>query len=156
MEECRINIRLLERGGRRAQAPVYQTAGAAAADIYAFLEADAVIPPGGIRMIPTGLCAALPEGTAALVLARSGLAMKRGICLANGVGLIDSDFRGEIMVGLLNTSAEAYTVRDGDRIAQIMPVRAARAVFARCETLDDTARGEGGFGSTGYGKEAGV
>ena len=144
-----IEIKILSRGGKTAQAPQYKTSGAAAADLSAFLEADAVIPPGQIRMIPTGICIAVPQGLAALVLARSGLALKQGICLANGVGLIDSDYRGEIQVGLLNTSIETFVVRDGDRIAQLMLTPAPMAVFCVKEELSETERGSGGFGSTG-------
>ena len=101
-------------------------------------------------MIPTGVAIA-PEtrDVVAIVAARSGLAVKKGICLSNGIGVIDADYRGEICVGLLNTSAEAFTVTPGDRIAQLMFLPVLAANFLPVEELDETARGAGGFGSTG-------
>ena len=140
---------LLSRG---MELPAYATEGSAAVDLRAALEADApiTIAPGERALIPTGM-AISPEArdVVAIVAARSGLAIKKGICLANGIGVIDSDYRGEICVGLYNTSKEPFVVNRGDRIAQLMfmPVYAAR--LCAVASLDETERGAGGFGSTG-------
>ena len=134
----------------RAQLPAYQTPGAAAMDLAAVLDAPVTIAPRQLTSIPTGLAIALPDaGWAALVFARSGLGIKHGVALSNGVGVIDSDYRGEIRVGLTNLSDVPYTIRPGDRIAQLMVVPVGRAVVCRTEQLPQTERGEGGFGSTG-------
>lgn len=135
----------------RGQAlPTYATEGSAAVDLRAALDAPVEIAPGGRAMIPTGIAIA-PEtrDVVAVVAARSGLAVKKGICLSNGIGVIDADYRGEICVGLLNTSAEPFTVNPGDRVAQLMFLPVLAADFLPVEELDDTARGAGGFGSTG-------
>ena len=100
-------------------------------------------------MIPTGLAMELPEGTVGLVYARSGLASKKGLAPANKVGVIDSDYRGEVMVALHNHSAQAAVVEPGERIAQLVIAPVLRAAFAETDALSDTVRGEGGFGSTG-------
>ena len=130
--------------------PAYATDGSAAVDLRAALDAPVEIAPGGRAMIPTGVAIA-PEtrDVVAIVAARSGLAVKKGICLSNGIGVIDADYRGEICVGLLNTSAEAFTVTPGDRIAQLMFLPVLAANFLPVEELGETARGAGGFGSTG-------
>lgn len=130
--------------------PAYATDGSAAVDLRAALDAPVEIAPGGRAMIPTGVAIA-PEtrDVVAIVAARSGLAVKKGICLSNGIGVIDADYRGEICVGLLNTSAEAFIVTPGDRIAQLMFLPVLAANFLPVEELDETARGAGGFGSTG-------
>ncbi len=130
--------------------PQYATSGSAAADLHALIEQDVQIEPGESDIIPTGVSIELPNaGYVALVFARSGLAIKSGIALSNGVGVIDSDYRGEICVGLINNSKTAFTVKNGDRIAQlcIMPVICAN--FVESAQLSDTKRGVGGFGSTG-------
>ena len=119
-------------------------------DLRACVEQDVTIAPGGRALIPTGIAVALPDsGCAAFVFARSGLAVKSGIALSNGVGVVDSDYRGELKVGLTNTSQEPFTVKKGDRIAQlvVMPVLCPDIEIA--ESLDETERGAGGFGSTG-------
>lgn len=140
---------LLSRG---MEMPAYATEGAAAIDLRAAIEEGTVltVAPGERVLVPTGM-AISPEttGVVAVVAARSGLATKKGICLANGIGVIDSDYRGEISVALYNTSKEVFTVSRGDRIAQMMfmPVMAAELLAA--DSLDTTARGAGGFGSTG-------
>lgn len=130
--------------------PAYATDGSAAVDLRAALDTPVEIAPGGRAMIPTGVAIA-PEtrDVVAIVAARSGLAVKKGICLSNGIGVIDADYRGEICVGLLNTSAEAFIVTPGDRIAQLMFLPVLAANFLPVEELDETARGAGGFGSTG-------
>ena len=132
--------------------PTYATDGSAAVDLRAAIEENdpVTIAPGARAKIPTGLAIALENANVVAVLAaRSGLAIKSGINLANGIGVIDSDYRGEISVGLYNASDVPFTVHRGDRIAQLMflPVYAANLIEA--EALDETARGEGGFGSTG-------
>ncbi|MEG2931491.1 MAG: dUTP diphosphatase [Ruthenibacterium sp.] len=143
---------LLKKLRPNAQMPEYATEGSAAADLYAALEAPCTIEAGGRAVIPTGIALALPDaGYAALVFARSGLAVKHGLALSNGVGVIDSDYRGEISVGLVNLSDEPYTVQVSERIAQLCIFPVARALFTVAETLDETKRGAGGFGSTGRG-----
>ena len=137
-------------GGRLPELPAFATAGSAGADLRANLDQPMTIEPMGRAMIPTGLAMQLPDaGYGAFVFARSGLAVKHGLALSNGVGVIDSDYRGEIKVGLVNLSQEAYTIQPGERIAQlvVMPVVSFAAVEA--EELEDTARGVGGFGAMG-------
>lgn len=148
MEEINVKIKLM----RGTSLPKYATDGSAALDLCAALgEGEKVIlHPGERKMIPTGIAIA-PEtsGVVAVIAARSGLGIKKGICLSNGIGVIDSDYRGEISVGLYNISTEDFTIESGDRIAQMMfmPVFAAKLI--ECEVLDETERGNGGFGSTG-------
>ncbi len=136
--------------GKEIEYPAYATDGSAGMDLRACMNEAVTIPAGERAMIPTGLAIALPGAEwVALVYARSGLAIKHGLAPANCVGVIDSDYRGEVMVGLLNSSKEDYTIQPGERIAQLVitPVTQARITVA--DTLDDTGRGEGGFGSTG-------
>ena len=133
----------------QAAMPSYGSAEAAGADLYACLETAVEIAAGGTAMIPTGLAMELPEGTVGLVYARSGLASKKGLAPANKVGVIDSDYRGEVMVPLHNHSAQAAVVEPGERIAQLVVAPVLRAAFAEADALSDTVRGEGGFGSTG-------
>ena len=133
----------------RAKLPQYGSAAAAGADLYALLEESVTLQPGETALLPTGLSAEIPEGYVGLIFARSGLGIKRGLAPANKVGVIDSDYRGEIRVGLHNHSAEAQSVEPFERIAQFMIVPFLRAEFTESEALSDTARGEGGFGSTG-------
>ena len=132
-----------------AVVPSYETADSAGCDLRACLDEAAVIAPGETVMIPTGLSMEIPEGYVGLVFARSGLSTKKGLAPANKVGVIDSDYRGEWMVGLLNHSGETRTVEPGERIAQAVFVPVVTAEFRETETLTDTARGAGGFGSTG-------
>lgn len=129
--------------------PTFGSAQAAGADLYACLEAPVNIEPGQTVFIPTGLAMALPEGFVGLVYARSGLACKQGLAPANKVGVIDSDYRGEFMVALYNHGTEMRTVTHGDRVAQLVITPVLRPVYQEAETLEDTQRGEGGFGSTG-------
>ena len=133
----------------QAAMPSYGSAEAAGADLYACLETAVEIAAGGTAMIPTGLAMELPEGTVGLVYARSGLASKKWLAPANKVGVIDSDYRGEVMVALHNHSAQAAVVEPGERIAQLVVAPVLRAAFAEADALSDTVRGEGGFGSTG-------
>lgn len=142
-----VRFRLTRPG---AKAPFYATPGAAAADLCAVLDAPLTLPPMGRAMVPTGLAIQLPGPEyVALVCARSGLAVKHGLALSNGVGVIDSDYRGEIQVGLVNLGSETYTLQPGERLAQLMILPVAQAAFVQADTLDETDRGAGGFGSTG-------
>jgi dUTP pyrophosphatase len=136
--------------GREIPAPFYATPGAAAMDLHACEDAPIVIPAGERRAIHTGIAIALPDaGYVALVFARSGLATKHGIAPANCVGVIDSDYRGEVLVGLQNSGKEDYTVQPGDRIAQLAIMPVIQAQLEMVDSLDETERGAGGFGSTG-------
>lgn len=132
-----------------AQMPTYGSEFAAGADMYAAIDNSVTIAPGETKFIPTGLAFEIPEGYAGFVHARSGLASKRGLAPANKVGVIDADYRGEVMVALHNHGTQAQTVEAGERIAQmiIAPFVAVNYVFS--DELEDTVRGEGGFGSTG-------
>ena len=129
--------------------PTYGSAEAAGADLYACLEADVVIEPGKTVFVPTGIAMAVPRGYAGLIYARSSMGAKRGLAPANKVGVIDSDYRGEVMVALHNHGTEIQTVCHGERIAQLLVAPVLAPAFEECEELDDTARGAGGFGSTG-------
>lgn len=144
-----LDIKRILRDGRKPPMPQYQTVGAAAFDLAAFIPAPVIVPPRGSAFIPTGIAIALPPSACALVLARSGLAFKHGVGLINGVGLIDSDYRGEIVVGLINQSDTPYTVEDGQRVAQLLIARAQQIELREVGDLTETARGGGGFGSTG-------
>ena len=134
----------------RAVVPQYATPGAAAADLCAVLDTPLTLAPMQRTLVPTGLAIELPgPACVALVYARSGLSIKHGLCMANGVGVIDSDYRGEICVGLINTSSEDYTIQPGERIAQLVLAPVILAQPVEVDSLDETERGEGGFGSTG-------
>lgn len=130
--------------------PEYATAGSAGADLRAYLPEEPVtLNPGERRLIPTGLFVELPEGVEAQVRARSGLSIKHGIGLVNGVGTVDSDYRGEWNVPLINWGDKPYTIHNGDRIAQVVFSRYIQAEFEAADSIDDTERGAGGFGHTG-------
>ena len=129
--------------------PSYETEGSAGMDIRAFLEESVVIEPGRRALIPTGLFMEFEPGYEVQIRARSGLAARHGIGLVNGVGTIDSDYRGEIKVALVNLGENAFTVNDGDRIAQMVIAPVVQAEIEPSEELSETARGKGGFGSTG-------
>ena len=136
--------------GKEIPAPFYASAGAAAMDLCACLDEPVTVEPRALVSIPTGIAIALPSAEyVALVFARSGLGIKHGVTLSNGVGVIDSDYRGEIRVGLTNLSDTAYTVAPGDRIAQLAVMPVVQAQLEVCGSLDETERGQGGFGSTG-------
>ena len=136
--------------GREIPAPFYATPGSAAMALHACVDEAVTIPAGGRAVIPTGLAIALPSADyVALVFARSGLGIKHGVAPANCVGVIDSDYRGEVMVGLQNSGKEDYTVSPGDRIAQLMITPVVQAQVRLVDELDETERGAGGFGSTG-------
>ena len=133
----------------RAQMPTYGTEYAAGADLYACLEDTVTIQPGETVKIPIGIALELPENTAGLIFARSSLGTKRGLAPANKVGVIDPDYRGEVMVMLHNHSKTEAQIAPGERVAQLLVVPVFTPGFIAADTLSDTVRGEGGFGSTG-------
>lgn len=133
----------------KAKIPTYGTNRSAGADLYVCLEEPVTIGPGDTAFLSTGIAIAVPEGYAGLVFARSGLGCKRGLAPANKVGVIDSDYRGEVRVALHNHSGQSQTIEDGERIAQLVVVPVLAPELVETEELDDTERGAGGFGSTG-------
>ncbi len=141
-----IRVKILREG---ANLPTYGSAEAAGADLYACLPEPVTIEPGETAFIPTGIAMEVPKSCAGLIYARSGLACKKGLAPANKVGVIDSDYRGEIMVALHNHGKTAQTVAHGERIAQMVITPVLTPAYRTAESLDDTDRGEGGFGSTG-------
>ena len=141
-----VNIKKLN---DNAVIPTYGSEYAAGADLYACIEDTVTIEPGETKLIPTGLAMELPIGYAGLIYARSGLASKKGLAPANKVGVVDSDYRGEVMVALHNHSNVSASIDPKERIAQLVITPYIAAIFNTIESLEDTARGEGGFGSTG-------
>ena len=135
--------------GKEIPLPFYATEGAAAMDLHACLEAPLTLPVGERTIVPTGLAVAIPAGYVGILAVRSSMGIKRGVTLANGIGVIDSDYRGEVGVGLVNIGSDAYTILPGDRIAQLMVIPVAQPALELVEELPATDRGEGGFGSTG-------
>ena len=129
--------------------PRYETEGSAGMDIRAYIDKPMEIMPGRRALIPTGLFMEIPAGFEVQIRARSGLAVKHGIGLTNGIGTIDSDYRGEISVGLVNLSDKAYTIKPDERIAQLCILPVAQFIAVEADDLSETARGSGGFGSTG-------
>ena len=129
--------------------PTYGTPYSAGADLYACLEEAVTILPGETKKIPTGIAMELPVGTAGLIYARSSLGTKKGLAPANKVGVVDSDYRGEFLIFLHNHSAEPQIIAHGDRVAQLVVTPVFTPGFVESETLSDTLRGDGGFGSTG-------
>jgi len=148
MAELRVPIRILPHG-EGLEPPGYATAGSAACDLRAAIEASLLILPGGRARVPTGVAVAIPEGHEGQVRMRSGLAHDKGLALLNAPGTIDSDYRGEIQIILANLGAEAVTLERGERIAQLVFAPVSRARFERVEELPASPRGHGGFGSTG-------
>jgi dUTP pyrophosphatase len=142
-----MEIRFLAEKG--AIIPEYKTEGAAGADICAFLESSITIKPSARKLIPTGIRVEIPSGYEIQVRPRSGLALKYGVTVLNAPGTIDSDYRGEIGVVLVNLGSEDFTVNNGDRIAQLVFAKCERGVYIRAAELNDTFRGDGGYGSTG-------
>ena len=132
-----------------AQMPTYGSEWAAGADMYAAIDEAVTIEPNETKFIPTGLAFEIPEGYAGFIYARSGLACKKGLAPANKVGVVDADYRGEVMVALHNHGSQAQTVEAGERIAQMIIAPFITANFIFSDELDDTVRGAGGFGSTG-------
>lgn len=154
MTDITISITRLPHG-ESLPLPSYETADSAGMDIRAAVEAPVEIPPGGRALIPTGFKMALPTGFEAQVRPRSGLALKKGITLPNSPGTIDADYRGEVGIILLNTGEETFIIGRGDRIAQMVIAPVLQASWREVASLDETARGEGGFGSTGVAEKAG-
>ena len=142
----KIPVKILREG---AKLPTYGSAEAAGADLYACLEKNVAIAPGETAFIPTGFAMAVPKGCAGLIYARSGMACKRNLAPANKVGVIDSDYRGEIIVALHNHGSEVRTVSHGERIAQMIITPVLTPGYEIADSLDETLRGEGRFGSTG-------
>lgn len=134
---------------QKAQIPQKATSGAAGMDLYACIDEDIEIQPSNLVKIPCGIAVEVPDGYGAFLFARSGLAVKYGITLSNGVGVVDSDYRGEICVGLCNVGSQAYTIKNGDRIAQLVILKTENFVPVEVNKLNETQRGTGGFGSTG-------
>ena len=142
-----LQIKSVSRSG---DVPSYETEGSAGADRRAWLpDGPVTLQPGERRLVPTGLFVELPPGIEAQIRARSGLSIKHGITMINGVGTVDSDYRGEWNVPLVNLGQEAYTIQDGDRIAQMVLARYEQAEFSLAEEINETERGAGGFGHTG-------
>lgn len=142
-----IKIQMINRG--RQQLPAYATPQSAGMDLRANIDAPITLAPMQRRIIPTGLYMALPPGYEAQVRPRSGLALKHGITVLNSPGTIDADYRGEIGVLLVNLSDQPFVIEEGERIAQMVIARHEQAEIELVETLDDTERGEGGYGHTG-------
>ncbi len=140
-------IKVINKGHQ--QLPAYATSQSAGMDLRANIDAPIILQPMERRLVPTGLYIALPEGFEAQVRPRSGLALKHGLTVLNSPGTIDADYRGEIMVLLINFSNEPFTINDGERIAQMVVARHEQAEFVEVEVLDETERGEGGYGHTG-------
>lgn len=135
---------------KNAVLPEYQTVGAAGADIHACLKTPITLAPMERRIVPTGLAMAIPEGYEVQIRARSGMSIKHGITMINGVGTIDSDYRGEFGVLLINLSQEPFTIEPGMRIAQMVVAKYERVEWQEVGELDETERGGGGYGSTGH------
>ena len=133
----------------RAVLPTYGSPQAAGADLYALVEGELTIDAGETVLVSTGLSIEIPEGYVGLIYARSGLATKKGLAPANKVGVIDADYRGEVKVALYNQSGKAQTIAAGERVAQLVIAPYLTATFEEARVLSDTARGVGGFGSTG-------
>ena len=146
MKEEKINIKKLS---DKAVIPTYGSEFSAGADLYACINDVLTIEPNETKFVPTGLSFEIPEGLVGLVYARSGLACKKGLAPANKVGVIDSDYRGEVMVALHNHSKDEKSIEPNERIAQIVFAPYIKGIFNVVDNLNDTVRGEGGFGSTG-------
>ncbi len=139
-------IKIISKSGN---VPSYETAGSAGADLRAYIDEPITLMPGERCLVPTGLFVELPEGIEAQIRARSGLAIKHGIGLVNGIGTVDSDYRGEWNIPLINWGNQPYTIKNGDRIAQVVFASYVRGEFIKVDEIDKTSRGEGGFGHTG-------
>jgi len=150
MTPVEVAIQRLEHGAD-LPLPAYETSGSAGLDLLAAVDVDLTLKPGERMLVPSGIAIALPAGYEAQIRPRSGLAAKHGITLLNAPGTIDADYRGEIKVILANLGAEHFTVTRGMRIAQMVVAPVSRVVWSAAEALDETARGAGGFGSTGTG-----
>ena len=141
-----MEVKIVSRGG---EVPTYATAGSSGADLRAYISEPITLAPGERRLVPTGIFVEIPPGIEAQIRARSGLAIKHGIGLVNGVGTVDSDYRGEWNIPLINWGEEPYTIQNGDRIAQVIFSRYEKADFTLVSEISQTERGAGGFGHTG-------
>ena len=148
MEHIHVAIKRI-RPGADTPFPCYMTSHSAGMDLHADLGEDIVLHPGNRTLVPTGIALALPDGFEAQIRPRSGLALKYGITLVNSPGTIDSDYRGEIGVIMINHGKEAFVVKSGERVAQMVVARFSRVEWQEVEELEGTLRGEGGFGHTG-------
>jgi dUTP pyrophosphatase len=144
-----LRIQISRAGAGDLPLPAYQTSGSAGMDLAAAIDGDVAIPPGEWRLISTGIRVAIPEGFEGQVRPRSGIALRHGVTVLNAPGTIDSDYRGEVKVALINHGKEPFVVRRGERVAQLLVSPVARAEWEPVADLDATARGEGGHGSTG-------
>ena len=144
-----MNVRI-KKLSEKAIVPTYGTPYAAGADLYACIDEPITLAPGQLAVVPTGIAIELPDNTcAAFLYARSGLGVKHGICLSNGVGVIDSDYRGEVCAGLCNVSDKPYVIEPDERVAQMVIAPVLTPDIVEVDELSDTQRGAGGFGSTG-------
>lgn len=143
------NVKVFCRAEDRDFLPVYSSQEAAGADLKAYVQEDIVLKPGQRYLVPTGISIQLPPGYEAQIRPRSGLAIKHGISLVNTPGTIDSDYRGEVKIIMINHGSEDFIIKRGDRIAQMVIAPVTRGIFVCTDTLDSTERGAGGFGSTG-------
>lgn len=141
-----MEVKIVSRGG---EVPTYATAGSSGADLRAYISQPITLAPGERCLVPTGIFVEIPQGIEAQIRARSGLAIKYGIGLVNGVGTVDSDYRGEWNIPLINWGDEPYTIQNGDRIAQVIFSRYEKADFTVVSEISQTQRGAGGFGHTG-------
>lgn len=147
----KVRIPIVWVGGVKVAAPAYQSPGAAGMDLCAAVEEPTALLPGERRLIPTGYAVAIPPGFEGQVRPRSGLALRHGVTVLNAPGTVDADYRGELKVLLVNHGTEAFVVKRGDRIAQLVICPVAEGELVEVEALDATSRGEGGYGSTGVG-----
>ncbi len=148
MKPLKIYVKRLNKSNP-VSLPRYMTEGSSGMDLFASLKEDIILEPGERRLIPTGISLAIPEGFEGQVRARSGLALQKGIGILNGPGTIDSDYRGEVCVLLINFGKESFTIRNGDRIAQLVISRVFRPILMEVDDLPSSKRQEGGFGHTG-------
>ncbi len=148
MEQIKIYIKRLKKN-HPISLPQYMTEGSSGMDLFAFLEEEVILLPGERRLIPTGISVAIPEGFEGQIRPRSGLAIRKGIGLVNGPGTIDSDYRGEVGILLINFGKDPFAIRNGERIAQMVISRVFRSILVEVDDLPPTQRQEGGFGHTG-------
>ncbi|MDO9351348.1 MAG: dUTP diphosphatase [Deltaproteobacteria bacterium] len=148
MEQIKIYIKRLKKN-HPISLPQYMTEGSSGMDLFASLEEEVILLPGERRLIPTGISVAIPEGFEGQIRPRSGLAIRKGIGLVNGPGTIDSDYRGEVGILLINFGKDPFAIRNGERIAQMVISRVFRSILVEVDDLPPTQRQEGGFGHTG-------
>lgn len=148
MDRVSISIKITA-AGQGLPLPQYMTEGSAGMDLFAAVENTVIINPGEIKLVPTGLSMAIPPGYEAQIRPRSGLALRHGITMVNSPGTIDADYRGEIGLIMINLGQEPFPINRGDRVAQMIINKVARAEFVEVDHLDATSRSSGGFGSTG-------